>query len=247
MIWIFKSFTPDGFNGILWPGSTLRSVKPCATFHHIPSWPTWRSSSTTSKWPFCVALVSAVVESPACNVTSARANNKRWSMDRWPKSAASIKAVHLVLFLSESDEPSLFTKVLCFRQTLEMTSWHGSRNNSSHLQTSSPFLIINLLQCRTVSSSQHHSHQIRRLHQATDGSHLPCLAARYPRSPTGLEGSLKFSSRMGQFHPLSLTFCIVLKIKSDSRHKNNTPLYNGDSTMPHKWYTMLIVSVNDIC
>ena len=37
---------------------------------------------------------------PACKVTSAFANSKRRSKHWYPKSAASIKAVHLVLFLS---------------------------------------------------------------------------------------------------------------------------------------------------
>ena len=51
-------------------------------------------------WTFkCIQGCRSLV-CPACKVTSAFANSKRRSKHWYPKSAASIKAVHLVLFLS---------------------------------------------------------------------------------------------------------------------------------------------------
>lgn len=87
------------FNGILWPGSTLRSVEPVQhsiladvkkLFHHVKmallrrtgqcrcgvtGLVSQRAGETEKDWKRIGKKASLLL--PACNVTSARANNNR--------------------------------------------------------------------------------------------------------------------------------------------------------------------------
>ena len=196
-------------------------------------------------------------------MTSARANNKRWSIDRCPKSAASIKAVHLVLFLSESNEPSPFPRSIASGKNFWKWQVHTDLATTlaiskHHLHFWQLIFYGNLLQCGIFKPPPFTPADLQ---IASSNwwftSALPCskiskvsnwpgrlpsqfIRAHYSRN---LWESMAMRRPAWNFPGGGSFIHFPWRFANEVRLKTRKPLSDRDTTMPHQGYTMLVVSI----